>query len=82
MAAWQAEEYIEALPKLKARELLQMVTVVVIGSGAADPDEQRSIMRNWRQQADELKVQQQRQTPQEHMANLAAMGIPVEIVDG
>lgn len=82
MATWQAAEYIEALPKLRAEELLEMVTAFALGSGMLEQDDRRRIMRDWQQRAGKLGVERQRQTPQEHLANLTAMGIAVEIVDG
>ena len=82
MSADRAMEYYEAIPRLRAQENMLMATAVAIGSGTLKQDAHRSIMRDWRQQAGELEVERQRQTPQEHLANLAAMGIAVEIVDG
>lgn len=82
MATWRAEGYIEALPRLRAEELLETLTAVALGSGTLEGHTHRSIMRDWQQRAGELEVQRQRQTPQEHLANLAAMGIAVEVVDG
>ena len=72
----------EAIPQLRAQELLEMVAAFALGSGTLEEDEHRSIMREWKKQAGEMEAQRQRQTPQEHMANLAAMGIAVEVVDG
>lgn len=82
MASWRAVEYMEAIPQLQAQELLRVVTSVALGSGTLKEDEHRSIMRDWQKKAGELESERQRQTPQEHLANLAAMGIAVEVVDG
>jgi hypothetical protein len=82
MDTWQAAEYIEALPKLRAEELLEMVTAFALGSGTLEKHDSRSIMRDWQQRAGQLEAQRQPQPHADRVANLAAMGIAVEIVGG
>lgn len=73
--------YLNAIPRLRAKESMQFAAAVAIGSGTLKKRDSDHIWREWGKETGELETRRQPRTREDFLAGLAAAGIAVEIVD-
>lgn len=77
LPVWLINIYSDALPKLKASEALEAVSVHMVGACTLEKEERKSVLRRWK----EIifgKQERKKLTPAQQDLILASMGIKVE----
>jgi len=73
--------FVREMPRLRAQESLRRVTEFAVGSGAMEKRDRERVVREWQAEAGGGAAPARRQTLTQGLGSLAALGIPVRVVE-
>lgn len=72
------EAYLTMIPALRGQSLLEGAHSTALGTGSLDKADSRRLVREWSRPGRRLEGPRKATTPEERIANAAAVGITIE----